>query len=223
MFSSKCPGRVACRSSAADRSRRSQDQRKVQRPSELRIRHDVRRRQVRRPQASDRADPGKVREETLVTSTRVRAEINRLTVGTEKRLTVGRMVAELRSISPSASRQRTDHSSRRGRNQRTGHRRLRVAGRLRFQPLHRTRYARQAGADGLEGRVREEVRPAVLRQSRGNDQAAQADPRDARHQDRVGGREESKGRDRRQQPRRREGLRQDFLRRDPDQRGLPRV
>ena len=43
---------------------------------------------------------GKVREETLVTSTRVRAEINRLTVGTEKRLTIGRMVAELRSISP---------------------------------------------------------------------------------------------------------------------------
>ncbi len=43
---------------------------------------------------------GKVREETLVTSTRVRAEINRLTVGTEKRLTVGRMVAELRSTSP---------------------------------------------------------------------------------------------------------------------------
>jgi hypothetical protein len=43
---------------------------------------------------------GKVREETLVTSTRVRAEINNLTVGTEKRLTVGRMVAELRSTSP---------------------------------------------------------------------------------------------------------------------------
>jgi hypothetical protein len=43
---------------------------------------------------------GKVREETLVTSTRVRAEINGLTLGTEKRLTVGRMVAELRSTSP---------------------------------------------------------------------------------------------------------------------------
>ena len=43
---------------------------------------------------------GKVLEETLVTSTRVRAEINGLTVGTEKRLTVGRMVAELRSTSP---------------------------------------------------------------------------------------------------------------------------
>jgi hypothetical protein len=43
---------------------------------------------------------GKVREETLVTSTHVRAEINGLTVGTEKRLTVGRMVAALRSTSP---------------------------------------------------------------------------------------------------------------------------
>jgi hypothetical protein len=43
---------------------------------------------------------GKVREETLVTSTRVRAEINGLTVGKEKRLTVGRMVAELLSTSP---------------------------------------------------------------------------------------------------------------------------
>jgi hypothetical protein len=43
---------------------------------------------------------GKVKEETLVTSTRVRAEIKGLTVGTEKRLTVGRMVAELRSTSP---------------------------------------------------------------------------------------------------------------------------
>lgn len=43
---------------------------------------------------------GKVREETLVTSTRVRAEINQLTLGTEKRLTIGRMVAELRSTSP---------------------------------------------------------------------------------------------------------------------------
>jgi hypothetical protein len=43
---------------------------------------------------------GRVREDTLVTSTRVRAELNRLTVGTEKRLTVGRMVAELRSTSP---------------------------------------------------------------------------------------------------------------------------
>ena len=43
---------------------------------------------------------GRVKEETLVTSTRVRAEINKLTVGTEKRLTVGRMVAELRSTSP---------------------------------------------------------------------------------------------------------------------------
>lgn len=44
---------------------------------------------------------GKVKEETLATSTRVRAEIKGLTVGTEKRLTVGRMVAELRSASPS--------------------------------------------------------------------------------------------------------------------------
>lgn len=43
---------------------------------------------------------GKVLEDTLVTSTRVRAEIKGLTVGTEKRLTVGRMVAELRSTSP---------------------------------------------------------------------------------------------------------------------------
>ena len=43
---------------------------------------------------------GRVKEETLVTSTRVRAEINKLTVGTEKRLTVGRMVAELLSTSP---------------------------------------------------------------------------------------------------------------------------
>lgn len=43
---------------------------------------------------------GRVKEETLVTSTRVRAEISRLTVGTEKRLVVGRMVAELRSTSP---------------------------------------------------------------------------------------------------------------------------
>lgn len=43
---------------------------------------------------------GKVLEETLVTSTRVRAEINQLTLGTEKRLTVRRMVAELRSSSP---------------------------------------------------------------------------------------------------------------------------
>ena len=42
----------------------------------------------------------RVKEETLVTSTRVRAEINKLTVGTEKRLTVGRMVAELKSTSP---------------------------------------------------------------------------------------------------------------------------
>ena len=51
---------------------------------------------------------GKVREETLVTSTRVRAEINQLTLGTEKRLTVGRMVAELRSTSPQrASREPT--------------------------------------------------------------------------------------------------------------------
>jgi hypothetical protein len=45
---------------------------------------------------------GRVKEETLVTSTRVRAEINTLTVGTEKRLTVGRMVAELLSTSPKA-------------------------------------------------------------------------------------------------------------------------
>jgi hypothetical protein len=44
---------------------------------------------------------GKVREETLVTSTVVRAEINGLTLGTEKRLTIGRMIAELRSTSPS--------------------------------------------------------------------------------------------------------------------------
>jgi hypothetical protein len=43
---------------------------------------------------------GRVTEEALVTSTRVRAEIKGLTVGTEKRLTVGRMVAELRSTSP---------------------------------------------------------------------------------------------------------------------------
>ena len=43
---------------------------------------------------------GKVREETLVTSTHVRAEINKLTLGTEKRLTIERMVAELRSTSP---------------------------------------------------------------------------------------------------------------------------
>jgi hypothetical protein len=43
---------------------------------------------------------GRVKEETLVTSTRVRAEINKLTVGTEKRLTVGKMVAELLSTSP---------------------------------------------------------------------------------------------------------------------------
>jgi hypothetical protein len=43
---------------------------------------------------------GRVKEETLITSTRVRAEINKLTVGTEKRLTVGKMVAELRSTSP---------------------------------------------------------------------------------------------------------------------------
>jgi hypothetical protein len=43
---------------------------------------------------------GRVQEETLVTPTRVRAEINKLTVGTEKRLTVGRMVAELLSASP---------------------------------------------------------------------------------------------------------------------------
>jgi hypothetical protein len=43
---------------------------------------------------------GRVKEETLVTSTRVRAEINKLTLGTEKRLTVGRMVAELLSTSP---------------------------------------------------------------------------------------------------------------------------
>ena len=43
---------------------------------------------------------GKVREETLVTSTRVRAEINKLVVGSEKRLTIDRMVAELRSTSP---------------------------------------------------------------------------------------------------------------------------
>jgi hypothetical protein len=43
---------------------------------------------------------GRVKEETLVTSTRVRAEINKLTVGTEKRLTVGSMVAELVSTSP---------------------------------------------------------------------------------------------------------------------------
>jgi hypothetical protein len=44
---------------------------------------------------------GRVREETLVTSTVVRAEINGLTLGTERRLTVGRAVAELRSTSPS--------------------------------------------------------------------------------------------------------------------------
>ena len=43
---------------------------------------------------------GRVKEETLVTSTRVRAEITKLTVGTEKRLTVGRMLAELLSTSP---------------------------------------------------------------------------------------------------------------------------
>ena len=44
---------------------------------------------------------GKVREETLVTSTVVRAEINKLVVGSEKRFTIDRAVAELKSTSPS--------------------------------------------------------------------------------------------------------------------------
>jgi hypothetical protein len=43
---------------------------------------------------------GRVREEALAISTRVRAEIKTLTVGHEKRLRVGRMVAELRSRNP---------------------------------------------------------------------------------------------------------------------------
>ena len=43
---------------------------------------------------------GRVREDGLATSTRVRAEIKGLTVGHEQRLSVGRIVAELRSRSP---------------------------------------------------------------------------------------------------------------------------
>jgi hypothetical protein len=43
---------------------------------------------------------GRAREEELAVSTRVRAEIKRLTVGHEQRLRVGRMVAELRSKNP---------------------------------------------------------------------------------------------------------------------------
>ena len=43
---------------------------------------------------------GRVREDALAISTRVRAEIKALTVGHEQRLRVGRMVAELRSRTP---------------------------------------------------------------------------------------------------------------------------
>ena len=43
---------------------------------------------------------GRVREEALAISTRVRAEIKTLTVGHDQRLRVGRMVAELRSKNP---------------------------------------------------------------------------------------------------------------------------
>ena len=43
---------------------------------------------------------GRVREEELTISTRVRAEIKGLTVGHEQRLIVGRMIAELRSTNP---------------------------------------------------------------------------------------------------------------------------
>jgi hypothetical protein len=45
----------------------------------------------------------RVREDALRTSTRVRAELNKLVVGRAKRLKVGRMVAELTSASPSGS------------------------------------------------------------------------------------------------------------------------
>lgn len=45
----------------------------------------------------------KAREDSLANSTRVRAEVRKLTVGTEKRLMVDRLVAELRSKSPSGS------------------------------------------------------------------------------------------------------------------------
>ena len=95
---------------------------------------------------------GKVREETLVTSTRVRAEINRLTVGTEKRLTVGRMVAELRSTSP--RRGASEPTIPVGEVEIGG---LAIDGfglRVIFDsdPVRRTRYARQAAAHDREGR-----------------------------------------------------------------------
>ena len=164
---------------------------------------------------------GKVREETLVTSTRVRAEINRLTVGTEKRLTIGRMVAELRSISP--RRGASEPTIPVGEVEIGG---LAIDGfglRVIFDSTPFVEHDTHAKLARMISKAAfaKQYRPAVLRQPRGIDQAAQADPRDARRPDRVGGREESKGRDRRQQPRRREGLRQDFLRRDPDQRRLP--
>lgn len=45
----------------------------------------------------------RVREDALIMSTRVHAEIRTLVVGSEKRLTIGRMAAELRSKSPTGS------------------------------------------------------------------------------------------------------------------------
>ena len=164
---------------------------------------------------------GKVKEETLVTSTRVRAEIKGLVVGTEKRLTVGRMVAELRSTSP--SRVGLEPTIPVGEVAIEG---LSVDGfRLRviFDPSPFNEHDTHAKILRSAGRATfvKQYGQQLLTGPRSDPEEPQADPRDARHQDPVGGRQEPARRRRRQSHGGRQGLRQDFLRRDPDQRRLP--
>ncbi len=164
---------------------------------------------------------GRVKEETLVTSTRVRAEINGVTVGTEKRLTVGRMVAELRSTSPKGGR--GEPSIPVGEVSIAG---LAIDGfRMRIALNSKPFIDHDTHAKVLRGIIK----PAFAKQSAVSSSSAagallphrRPDSRDAGHESRVGERAESEGRDRRQSIGRRQGLRQHFLWRDPDQRGLP--
>ena len=118
----------------------------VQGLSELRLRHDVRRRQVRRSQEGDRADPRQgARRDAGHLDARPRRDqsADRRTPRNGSR-SAGWWPSFARPVLR-RRRQRTDHSSRRGRHRRPGHRRLRAAGHLRFQRVRRTRYARQAG------------------------------------------------------------------------------
>ena len=168
-----------------------------QRLSELRLGHDVRRRHVRRSRESDRSDTrqGEGRDARDLDA---RSSRDQGAHGRHRETPHGRQDGRRTSFDqPQPLRPRTDDSGRRSGDRRPGHRRLPIEGDLRRQPLQRARYSRENPAQRGPGDVREAVRPAVADGPRSDPEEPQADPCDARHPDRVGGREGPARRDRR--------------------------